>query len=1659
MSWMYNGASQPTVSNALGPPFIQTNVYHNHQNVVHTSAPIILTNMNSDFYSPARNQSVLLHDAYASVPGLPRNTSFLSEQPVRFFRHAPSTDVQIQPELNRELSSTGPVTLYGHTENRLDFPLLHPTIPKRRRTSTTSSAILDCTLHPFICDVDSRPSGCSMLPIGACPDTSVCLSPPTSNACTTRPLPSIQFVPVSWPNGATPVSSVCLVDSIQQEHPQITTCVPQLTSTPTSNLTARWLPVTAGASGNQPASCGLAQAQRLFNHRKRQSCFARYNKPHRRTKLYPYSTFASLSTHPHHAQSSGSHATSKTEASQNNEPIVGSCQSAESQCYSDTVTVHSSNTPITYCTQNPQMLSGCVEFNLLQTPFCSSVQRVTSDTCDKRTTSAMGTVSDTSCPCSTEQRYAAASYTPQMTSDTEFPHPPAWRALTRINDESTTSIPTTTTATTDINRTGTSVNELPPIVCTAQTDSSALLFQSQMEVPSGNEHSTLSSHSVSLRQANTDRDLPHLETPHDSQSSVLVNSSGTIANDPTCFGLTVNFAPTATSAHTGEEAAVVAAAAVASAAAHAVAAAAQAVSAVVVQHHSASDDAVLQAAQCNAYRRSSINQLLSSTHFPLVEETRPILRCDPSPPGPSLAPPTMVFNVSMGQCLTSAGLLHPSTCQPDMMVATENGSVIPATVGPTSRVQHGEATPTGPDQPVLTVREFGTSNSVSLLGLLPSPHTGCLRRTSELNRTTSQYGSYLSLPCDGANASVSRALVAPNLYPPTPLMGTISSSPTSRLFPVASPLISSPLTPARLFPAVNSHDLGGTMLAVPTNAPAGPYQVATLSQAAQTGFVTLPSELTAVLNVGAATTVGHPSQNATAFQLATDGTARVMMRMSQPWIPQRSTPSYLGPHLPIPQQLTPIPVLPIQRPSPPISSSRSTALSTTRDVQTLFRFLRLINQRQDPYALPYYPSAMTATAGGSNASVVVSASASGTIGSRVAAAVTPPLTPHHPTVPQSAFVSPLVPPNYGPDQPVLTVREFGTSNSVSLLGLLPSPHTGCLRRTSELNRTTSQYGSYLSLPCDGANASVSRALVAPNLYPPTPLMGTISSSPTSRLFPVASPLISSPLTPARLFPAVNSHDLGGTMLAVPTNAPAGPYQVATLSQAAQTGFVTLPSELTAVLNVGAATTVGHPSQNATAFQLATDGTARVMMRMSQPWIPQRSTPSYLGPHLPIPQQLTPIPVLPIQRPSPPISSSRSTALSTTRDVQTLFRFLRLINQRQDPYALPYYPSAMTATAGGSNASVVVSASASGTIGSRVAAAVTPPLTPHHPTVPQSAFVSPLVPPNYGRPSGLLFARQTPTVTTEPSSLQPTSSAAVALAAVAMAAAAALQQQTSRQIPANVMSMLTAPRVAAPTPSIPVPILHAQLYYPTSVSTVQPVSVGHVPPCHHSHYGASPTTHRHATAAYPYGTVASTYNPPTPVNTSSLGSPAYLAHLFPFLLAVPATSSSAHPADVHDLSATLIAQYASNHSSSVINPLPPDPTSAATAAAAAVAAAAAAAAASVDTLYQLAVQLESTSNRVRGLTKDELDSLSVRFYGAELGLKVGDTATMEPPLTATEERCMICLDDYEVKDSLRMLRCRHEFHAKCVDKWLKTKRTCPLCRADAFDGTQRKEEAF
>ncbi|GAC74893.1 FOG: Predicted E3 ubiquitin ligase [Moesziomyces antarcticus T-34] len=58
----------------------------------------------------------------------------------------------------------------------------------------------------------------------------------------------------------------------------------------------------------------------------------------------------------------------------------------------------------------------------------------------------------------------------------------------------------------------------------------------------------------------------------------------------------------------------------------------------------------------------------------------------------------------------------------------------------------------------------------------------------------------------------------------------------------------------------------------------------------------------------------------------------------------------------------------------------------------------------------------------------------------------------------------------------------------------------------------------------------------------------------------------------------------------------------------------------------------------------------------------------------------------------------------------------------------------------------------------------------------------------------------------------------------------------------------------------------------------------------------------------------------------------------------------------------------------------------------------------------------------------------------------------PPPAGRDTMCPICRDDYADADVLMSINtCHHAFHAHCIRTWFKTAKTCPLCRADAFDG--------
>lgn len=46
---------------------------------------------------------------------------------------------------------------------------------------------------------------------------------------------------------------------------------------------------------------------------------------------------------------------------------------------------------------------------------------------------------------------------------------------------------------------------------------------------------------------------------------------------------------------------------------------------------------------------------------------------------------------------------------------------------------------------------------------------------------------------------------------------------------------------------------------------------------------------------------------------------------------------------------------------------------------------------------------------------------------------------------------------------------------------------------------------------------------------------------------------------------------------------------------------------------------------------------------------------------------------------------------------------------------------------------------------------------------------------------------------------------------------------------------------------------------------------------------------------------------------------------------------------------------------------------------------------------------------------------------------------------TEEVCTVCQDKFKRGQQASVLRCEHSFHTDCLDPWLRTNDTCPVCR--------------
>uniref|UniRef100_A0A061RFX1 E3 ubiquitin-protein ligase SDIR1 n=1 Tax=Tetraselmis sp. GSL018 TaxID=582737 RepID=A0A061RFX1_9CHLO len=106
-------------------------------------------------------------------------------------------------------------------------------------------------------------------------------------------------------------------------------------------------------------------------------------------------------------------------------------------------------------------------------------------------------------------------------------------------------------------------------------------------------------------------------------------------------------------------------------------------------------------------------------------------------------------------------------------------------------------------------------------------------------------------------------------------------------------------------------------------------------------------------------------------------------------------------------------------------------------------------------------------------------------------------------------------------------------------------------------------------------------------------------------------------------------------------------------------------------------------------------------------------------------------------------------------------------------------------------------------------------------------------------------------------------------------------------------------------------------------------------------------------------------------------------------------------------------------------------------------------------HESVVQLQEVLSPIpRGATRWAIASLPTRTWtgkkadvsvGASPGEVRGGPKRLSEEKDPYKERCNICLCDYDEGDVVRTLPCLHWFHADCVDRWLRSNGTCPICK--------------
>uniref|UniRef100_A0A7S2UR21 RING-type domain-containing protein n=1 Tax=Attheya septentrionalis TaxID=420275 RepID=A0A7S2UR21_9STRA len=76
------------------------------------------------------------------------------------------------------------------------------------------------------------------------------------------------------------------------------------------------------------------------------------------------------------------------------------------------------------------------------------------------------------------------------------------------------------------------------------------------------------------------------------------------------------------------------------------------------------------------------------------------------------------------------------------------------------------------------------------------------------------------------------------------------------------------------------------------------------------------------------------------------------------------------------------------------------------------------------------------------------------------------------------------------------------------------------------------------------------------------------------------------------------------------------------------------------------------------------------------------------------------------------------------------------------------------------------------------------------------------------------------------------------------------------------------------------------------------------------------------------------------------------------------------------------------------------------------------------------------NEHRGASQEVIDQIPLQTFHNDDDEK---NASNDKPV------CNICLEEFQTGDEIRKLSCLHRFHKQCIDRWLGTVASCPICK--------------